>query len=99
MNNNSQLRRLVGAAALGFGLTAGAVAQAGSTEGDVQELVRQVRRNMVEVEKEIDRAQAETSKQAGEQTAEDIQKIIDSMKSKGQQAASDIDEVIKKLPP
>jgi hypothetical protein len=78
-------------------------AQAGGDEGDerspeqIAELVRQIRRNMVEVEKEMDRVEAEASQVAAENTRADIQKLIESLKGRGGQITQDIDEIVKSL--
>lgn len=69
----------------------------GEDEVDVQELIRQIRRNMVEVEKEIDLAEAQAGQKAGQQAEKDIQKLVDSMKGRGQQITSDIDAIIKNM--
>jgi len=74
-------------------------AQGGSEEEqvDIQELVRQIRRNMVDIEKEIDRVEAESSKEASEKAQQNIQKLVDSLKGRGSQITTDIDEIIKNL--
>ena len=68
-------------------------------EVDLAELIRQIRRNMVEVEKEIDRVQAESAKAAAGEARQNLDKLVDSMKSRGSQITKDIDEFIKNLPP
>lgn len=75
-------------------------AQAGGAQGDqvdVKELVKQIRRNMVAVEKEIDRVEAEAAQAQGEQAKENLEKLIKSMKGRGDQITSDIDEIIKNM--
>jgi hypothetical protein len=75
------------------------VAQPGSTETDIQELARQVRRNMVQVEREIDRAQAEAARSRGAAVESDLQKIIDSLGGRAAQITKDIDAIIAAIPP
>lgn len=64
---------------------------------DIQELVRQIRRNMVDIEKEIDKVEAEAAKEAAKDAKENIQKLVDSLKGRGNQITSDIDAIIANL--
>jgi len=73
-------------------------AQTGDPEQvDIKELVKQIRRNMVEVEKEIDRVGAEAAQAQGENAKENIEKLLRSMRGRGDQITSDIDEIIKNM--
>lgn len=65
---------------------------------EVQELVRQIRRNMVEAEREVDRTQAEAAKEASDTSKKKIEELIEQLKGRGGQITKDIDEVIEKLP-
>lgn len=87
-------------AALAFAVVASGSARAqAEPEVDLAELVRQIRRNMVEVEKDIDRIQAEGAKAAAGEAKKKLDELIDSMKARGGQITKDIDEFIKNLPP
>ena len=66
---------------------------------DLAELIRQIRRNMIEVEKDIDRAQAESAKAAAEEARKNLEKLTLDMRGRGEQITKDIDEFIKNLPP
>jgi hypothetical protein len=68
-----------------------------STDAQIEELVRQIRRNMVEVEREIDRVEAESAQSAAATTQADLQKLIDSLKGRGNQITADIDTIVKNL--
>ena len=72
--------------------------QGGEEEVDLQELIRQVRRNMVEVEKEIDQIEAKAAEAAAKNTREDLDELIKRLTQRGKQISSDIDEVIKNIP-
>jgi hypothetical protein len=68
-----------------------------STEAQLEELVRQIRRNMVEVEREIDRVEAEAAQSAAATTQADLQKLIDSLKGRGNQITADIETIVQNL--
>jgi hypothetical protein len=68
-------------------------------QAELQELIRQIRRNMIEVERDIDRAQGDLAKAAAKEAKENLDKIIADMKARGEQISKDIEEFIKKLPP
>jgi len=67
-------------------------------EVNVEELVKQIRRNMVAVEREIDRVEAEAANKDAQSAKENLEKLIQSMRGRGDQITADIDEVIKNLP-
>lgn len=67
-------------------------------EVDLAELIRQIRRNMVEVEKELDRVEANSAREAGREAEDNLQRLIESMQGRGRQITKDIDELIKNLP-
>ena len=75
-----------------------ASAQTGEPEVDLKELVRQIRQNMVEVEREIDQAEAKAAKKAGDQAKQDLEELVKRLGQRGQQITADIDEVIKNIP-
>ena len=88
------------AVALIFGAAPLAWAQGDSTgdQVDIKELVKQIRRNMVAVEQEIDRVEAEAASEDAQAAKENLEKLIKSMRGRGDQITSDIDEIIKNLP-
>ena len=88
------------AVALMFGAVPLARGQGDSTgdQVDLKELVKQIRRNMVAVEQEIDRVEAEATSENAQAARENLEKLIKSMRGRGAQITSDIDEVIKNLP-
>ena len=65
---------------------------------DIKELAKQVRRNMVKVEQEIDQVEAAAAQAQGEAARENLEKLIKSMQGRGDQITSDIDEIIKNIP-
>lgn len=69
----------------------------GGEQVDIKELVKQIRRNMVAVEQEIDRVEAEAAAEDAKAAKENLEKLIKSMKGRGDQITSDIDEIIKNL--
>jgi hypothetical protein len=75
-----------------------ASAQVTEPEVDLKELVRQIRQNMVEVEREIDQAEAKTAAKASEKTKQDLDELVKRLGQRGQQITTDIDEVIKNIP-
>ena len=66
-------------------------------EVNVEELVKQIRRNMVAVEKAIDRVETETATENAESAKEKLDKLVTSLKGRSDQIASDIDEMIKNI--
>ena len=87
------LALMLGAAPLAWGQAGGDTDQV-----DLTELVKQIRRNMVAVEREIDRVEAEAATKDALSAKENLEKLIQSMRGRGDQIAADIDEVIKNLP-
>jgi hypothetical protein len=87
------------AVALFLGLAPVAFGQGadGGDQVDIKELVKQIRRNMVAVEQEIDRVEAEAATEDAKAAKENLEKLIKSMKGRGDQITSDIDEIIKNL--
>lgn len=77
--------------------TAGAQDDTGE-QVDIKELAKQVRRNMVKVEQEIDQVEAAAAQAQGEAARENLEKLIKSMQGRGDQITSDIDEIIKNIP-
>jgi hypothetical protein len=75
-----------------------ASAQVTEPEVDLKELVRQIRQNMVEVEREIDQAESKTAAKASEKTKQDLDELVKRLGQRGQQITTDIDEVIKNIP-
>ena len=65
---------------------------------DIKELAKQVRRNMVKVEKEIDQVEAAAAQAQGQAARENLEKLIKSMRGRGDQITADIDEIIKNVP-
>ena len=75
-----------------------APAQGGEgAEVNVEELVKQIRRNMIAVEREIDRVETEAAAENAKAAKENLEKLISSLKGRSDQIASDIDEMIKNL--
>lgn len=70
----------------------------GEPEVDLAELLRQIRRNMIEVEKDLDRAQAEAAKASAAEAKEKLDKLAFDMNSRGNQITKDIDELIENMP-
>jgi hypothetical protein len=68
-------------------------------KADLQELIRQIRRNMVEVEKDLDRVNAKEAREEAREAKENLDKLVQDMKDRGNQITKDIDEFIKNLPP
>jgi hypothetical protein len=66
---------------------------------DLQELVRQIRRNMVEVEKDLDRVAGKDAREDARATKEKLDELVQDMKDRGAQITKDIDAFIKSLPP
>jgi len=71
----------------------------GGEEVDIKELIKQIRRNMMEVEKEIDRVESEAASDQAARAKENLDKLVESMKGRSDQIASDIDEIIKNMKP
>jgi len=65
---------------------------------DIKELAKQVRRNMVKGEQEIDQVEAAAAQAQGEAARENLEKLIKSMQGRGDQITADIDEIIKNIP-
>lgn len=61
------------------------------------ELLRQIQRNMEAVEKGLDELATEDAKAAGRRSVEDLNKLIDSLKSGGRQITTDIDTLIREM--
>ena len=81
-----------------FGLTPLLSAQGeGEDEGNIEEIVRQIRRNMQQVEKDLSTLEAETARERGEQVKDDLERLVESAKAAGQQIPNDIDEIIKRM--
>lgn len=103
MKTLNPLGRIALAVGLAMSLLSGSGprAQGGEEEAQAElaELVRQIRRNMVEVEKDLDRVEAEGAKAAASEARENLDKLVSDMKSRGKQITTDIEEFIKKLPP
>ena len=84
---------MLGAAPLAWGQGDG-----GADQVDLTELVKQIRRNMVAVEREIDQVEAGAATKDAQAAKENLEKLIKSMRGRGDQITADIDEVIKNLP-
>lgn len=85
--------------ALLLALSPCAYSQGGEPEVDLKELARQIRQNMIEVEREIDQAEAKAAGQAGQKAKADLDELIKRLSQRGQQISTDIEELIKNLPP
>jgi hypothetical protein len=81
-----------------FGLTPTLCAQGeGEEEGNIEEIVRQIRRNMQQVENDLSALEIEAARERGDQVKEDLERLIESAKAAGQQIPNDIDEIIKRM--
>lgn len=83
---------------LGAALLLSAAPRVAAQEVDLEELIRQVRRNMVQVEKEMDKAEAQGAKAAGSEAKKNLDELIRNMKTRGKQVADDIEEIVKNIP-
>lgn len=86
--------------ALGWSTSALAQEPAGPEEAqkgpDATELTRQIRRNMIKIEDDLEKIGKHDASR-GEQVKEDIDRLIDSMKQRQEQVVKDIDDVVKQF--
>ena len=88
------LSKRLGAMALFAALAAQAVH---AQEVNPEELIRQIHRNMRQIEDDLARTEAEAAKQASTQTQEDLQKLIDQMQGRSRQIGKDMDDLLEAI--
>lgn len=70
----------------------------GGLQAELTELVRQIRRNMLETEKSIDKVETEAASAGDQATREKLDELVEKLKGGGRQITGDIEELIKKIP-
>lgn len=95
---SSPLRRLAAALAALCCVAAPLGAQdEGGDAPDPQELMRQIRRNLVKIEDELQKVRAESAATADAAAKKDLDRLIDLLRRRQEQVTKDIDEIIKQM--
>jgi hypothetical protein len=69
----------------------------GGAEAEPEELMRQIRRNLVKIEDELQKVRGDAAKTASDDARKDMEKLIETLKRRQGQVTKDIDEIIRQM--